>query len=263
MGPGGIRELAGRAGVGLLRPLLVIATVIAALLAVPAAAAAATLTGPDKVKPGSKVTFKLTGYKPNSQIIVFLERTAQRGDPQRCAAVFSGPNTDSAGAATLRFRFRRRCAKPGKGGFVYKKWPPGSRVDVSVRTPPDKFRLIARKVVRLKGGGGLPTENFKVRGGKTVFTAVCPSSSTEPCKGKATIRATVKRKYLGGGNGRRKINVVKRHSYSAPIGGTDKVKLKLTKPARQYFKHRRTLVGTGTLKAHSGKKTKFKAVLKR
>ncbi len=149
----------------------------------------------------------------------------------------------------------------GKHTFRVRGIVAGNVGDVASR----KFKIIGAK---------LPVRKLKVKHhSKAPLTIECPLATA--CKGKIEINARVKRKLLTGKHhrhhgrkghhrkkGTTKIKVIHPKRYSVAPGGAEKLKLKLTKAAKKVLKHKRKLVGTGTLTAAGGEQAKFKAVLK-
>jgi len=221
---------------------------LGALMAGAPGASAAGVTGPNRVKPGTTVTYEAVDFPPNTQLQVLLR--ANVGDCE-CGRELKEFLTDASGHATLRFKWARRYyfsyLTPRLGSA---RWKKGDRFEVIAWDGADARAERAGRIGPKQGGGDeLPVKRIPVNAGKGTLTIECPLATA--CEG--TVEIT----------GKKKAALVKRTRYSVPAGGADKVKLKLTKAGAKAVRNRDSVRGTGLLTANSGEQAKFTAILER
>jgi hypothetical protein len=120
------------------------------MLALPMPAAAATLTGPQSVKPGSVVKFVGYGYRPSSRVRILLQPGFAEGGNGFAAAVDKRFTVRPSGRVVMRFRFPRRySACSGVGNCDRRRWRPGSRAVVNAYSA-DGYTPADRKYVRIR-----------------------------------------------------------------------------------------------------------------
>lgn len=115
------------------------------------AAATPKVTGPDRIRPGSKVRFRASGFSARKRIAIYLAPTRHRGGNCCSAPVKKRFRANRRGAAKLRFRVPRHwyfCA--GISNCSRKRWRTGMKVDLIACTTKDGCAIDTARIKKAK-----------------------------------------------------------------------------------------------------------------
>jgi hypothetical protein len=107
-------------------------------------AAGAKVSGPKRVTPGKRATFRASGFAPKERLRVLLQPTRFRGGNGYFAQIHKHFRSNHRGKAKLTFRWPHRSPACLNGDCSWKR---GRKVDVSVCGKPGL--ACARTVVRI------------------------------------------------------------------------------------------------------------------
>lgn len=236
------------------RTVAALALALLASAAQPQAASAAELTVPKWLKPGSKVTFKGTGFEAETRLSLVLMK---HGWGQDSALVFeSAFPTDGEGAVTMRFHlprswrgcepYNRRGGENGPSKCQRIRWEVGEKVHINAQSHVEPFST-AWTSARIARPAPKPL-TIPAGNGRAVFRAVCPLGRR--CGAEVTIKA-----------GKR---TLARGRYSIPGHSSRKVRLRLTAAGRAALASRpRVEAGATIVDTATGKRKRVPVILKR